>query len=64
VAASVAFHVPGRLPGLRMQVLRAEEGFYENGTWHMTRLWNGDQTDRGLNFKHPGEVVKIKLGTF
>jgi hypothetical protein len=64
IDASVAFHVPNRLPGLRMQVLRAEEGFYENGTWHMTRLWNGDQTDRGLNFRHPGEVVRIRVGTF
>ncbi len=62
--ASVAFHVPGRLPGLRMQILRAEEGSYENGTWHMTRLWNGDQTDRGLNFRHTGAVVRIRVGTF
>ena len=64
IDASVAFHVPGRLPGLRMQILRAEEGTYENGQWHMTRLWNGDQTDRGLNFRHPGAVIRIRLGTF
>ncbi len=64
VDASVAFHVPGRLPGLRMQILRAEEGAYENGTWHMTRLWNGDQTDRGLNFRHTGSVIRIRVGTF
>ncbi len=64
VDASVAFHVPGRLPGLRMQTLRAEEGTYESGTWHMTRLWNGDQTDRGLNFRHNGTVVRIRVGTF
>ncbi len=62
--ASVAFHVPGRLPGLRMQILQAEEGFYDHGTWHRTRLWNGDQTDRGLNFKGEGSVVRIRLGTF
>lgn len=64
VDASVAFHVPGRLPGLRMQILRAEEGAYENGTWHMTRLWNGDQTDRGINLRHSGAVVRIRVGTF
>ncbi len=62
--ASVAFHVPGRLPGLRMQILRAEEGSYENGTWHRTRLWNGDQTDRGINFRHSGAVIRIRVGTF
>ena len=64
VDARVSFHVPGRLPGLRMQILRAEEGAYENGTWHMTRLWNGDQTDRGLNFRHTGTVIRIRVGTF
>lgn len=64
VDASIAFHVPGRLPGLRMQILRAEEGAYENGTWHMKRLLNGDQTDRGLNFRHTPTAVRVRLGTF
>ena len=64
VDASVAFHIPGRLPGLRMQILRAEEGAYENGTWHRSRLLNGDQTDRGLNFRHTGVAVRIRVGTF
>ncbi len=64
IDASIAFHVPGRLPGLRMQILRAEEGAYENGTWHMTRLWNGDQTDRGLNFRGESAAVRVRLGAF
>ncbi len=65
VDASVAFHIPGRLPGLRMQILSAEEGAYENGTWKPQRLWNGDQTDRGLNFnRQPNAAVRIKLGRF
>jgi hypothetical protein len=65
VDASVAFHIEGRLPGIRMQILSAEEGTYENGTWKTSRLWNGDQTDRGLNFrKHTKAAVKIHLGTF
>jgi beta-galactosidase GanA len=65
VDASVAFHTQGRLPGIRMQILSVEEGTYENGTWKISRLWNGDQTDRGLNFrKHTKAVVKIQLGTF
>ncbi len=65
IDASVAFHTEGKLPGIRMQILSAEEGTYENGTWKSSRLWNGDQTDRGLNF-HEGNraIVKIKLGTF
>ena len=65
IESSVAFHIAGRLPGLRMQILSAEEGFYEDGTWHALRLWNGDQTDRGLNFHHdPKAAVRIRLGRF
>ncbi|WP_255551439.1 DUF5597 domain-containing protein [Granulicella sp. dw_53] len=65
IDASVAFHTEGRLPGLRMQILSAEEGTFENGVWKTSRLWNGDQTDRGLAFrKHIRTVVKIHLGTF
>ncbi|HEY0796421.1 MAG TPA: DUF5597 domain-containing protein [Acidisarcina sp.] len=61
---SVAFHQPGRLPGLRSQILRAEEGSYDQGVWHMTRLLNGDQTDRGLQFRDHPVVVRIRIGRF
>lgn len=50
--------------GGHMQLLRAEEGQYENGNWKFLRLWNGDQTDFGLNFTHQGKVVRVKLGTY
>ncbi|MGB6596785.1 MAG: DUF5597 domain-containing protein, partial [Candidatus Acidiferrum sp.] len=64
IDASVSFHAPGRLPGLRMQILSAEAGIYENGVWKMLRLLNGDETDRGLNFHQEPEVVRIRLGRF
>lgn len=65
IESSVAFHTEGKLPGIRMQILSAEEGSYENGTWKPMSLWNGDQTDRGLNFHRGADtVVKIRLGTF
>jgi hypothetical protein len=65
VESSISFHVPGRLPGLRMQILSAEEGSYENGVWKPVRLWNGDETDRGLNFhQDQPAVVRIHLGRF
>lgn len=64
VDASVTFHVPGRLPGLRKQILRAEDGSYNNSTWHTRRLWNGDQTDRGLTFRGVPAVVRVRSGTF
>jgi beta-galactosidase GanA len=63
--SSISFHLPGKLPGQRMNILRAEEGQYENGAWKFLRIWNGDQTDRGLNFKHPGTAaVRVRLARF
>ncbi|MFL6463407.1 MAG: DUF5597 domain-containing protein [Bryobacteraceae bacterium] len=67
--ASVAFHIPGRLPGLRMQILRAEEGQFEDdgsgrNVWKPLRLWNGDETDRGLNFRQQPTWVRLQVGRF
>ena len=65
IDASVSFHLPGRLPGMRMQILSAEEGHYENGVWKPVRLWNGDETDRGLQFRADDPtVVRIRVGRF
>jgi hypothetical protein len=65
IDASVSFHLPGRLPGMRMQILSAEEGFYQNGVWKPMRLWNGDETDRGLQFHADDPVtVRVLLGRF
>lgn len=64
IDAAVLFHQPGRLPGIRMQILSAEEGSYENGIWKPVRLWNGDETDRGLQFRQGFECVRIRLGRF
>jgi hypothetical protein len=60
----VSFHLPGRLPRIHMEILSAEEGSYENGVWKTSRLLNGDETDRGLNFYAEPEAVRIKLGRF
>ncbi len=65
IDASVSFHFPGRLPGMRMQILSAEEGSYDRGVWKGKRLWNGDETDRGLQFHaEDPTVIRIKLGRF
>ena len=47
----------------QIEILRAEEGTYESGVWKTARIWNGDQTDRGLNFREGdhGQVVRIRL---
>lgn len=43
---------------------RVEEGHYEAGRWIFERLWNGDQTDWGLNFATLPQVLKVRLATY
>ena len=64
VDASISFHLPGKLPWMRSEILSAEEGTYDNGVWKPVRLWNGDETDRGLSFHQKPEAVRVKLGKF
>jgi Domain of unknown function (DUF5597) len=65
VDATVNFHLPGRLPGMRVEILSAEEGSYQSGVWKPTRLWNGDESDRGLQFpESEPAVVRVRLGKF
>ena len=63
VDARIKFELGSKESG-NVQILRAEEGRYENGNWKFLRLWNGDETDFGLNFTHQGKVVRVKLGTY
>jgi beta-galactosidase GanA len=45
-------------------VLRVEEGTLDNqGRWVMSRVWNGDQTDYGINLTEP-VLLKVKLGSY
>lgn len=64
VDASVIFHLPGKLPWMRSQIVTAEQGTYENGVWKPVRLWNGDETDRGLCFHEKPYVVRVTMGRF
>lgn len=50
--------------GKQREFLRVEEGTYQSGQFKMTRIWNGDQTDWGLNFSSVPQVLHVKLGTF
>jgi hypothetical protein len=64
VDASVNFHLPGKLPWIRSQIVTAEQGGYDNGVWKTSQLWNGDETDRGLCFHEQPEVVRVTMGRF
>ena len=64
--ASVSFvqaKDPAGKPAIeQVEILRAEEGRYVNGSWQSARIWNGDQTDRGLNFRDANPpIVRIRL---
>jgi hypothetical protein len=46
---------PTYAPGKKRLWLKVEEGSYDAaGNWKMVRVWNGDQTDYGLNLKADG----------
>jgi beta-galactosidase GanA len=47
-----------------MQFLSVEEGHYANGKWVFERVWNGDQTDWGLNFTDTPRILRVKLATY
>jgi len=53
-------------PGKKRYWLKVEEGGYdEAGKWKTARIWNGDQTDYGLNLKADENVLlKVRLTTF
>jgi beta-galactosidase GanA len=58
----LSFGLANPKPGEGSQILDVEEGTFENGQWVMSRRWNGDQTDYGLNLDAP-TLLKVRLGT-
>ena len=59
--ASVTFHLPGKPAWMHSQIVKAEQGVYENGVWKPLRILNGDETDRGLSFHDKPEVVRVTM---
>lgn len=41
-----------------------EEGTFIDGKWSRTRIWNGDQTDYGLNLTDEPRFLRVRLGTY
>lgn len=53
---------PGK--GEAAQLIRVEEGGFDAaGGWTSTRVWNGDQTDYGLNLTRP-VLLRVTLGSY
>jgi len=57
---------PTFAPGMKRLWLKVEEGSYDaTGVWKTARIWNGDQTDYGLNLKSDEKVLlKVRMTTF
>jgi len=62
--ARVAFALTDPKSKLKSMFNRVEEGHYENGKWVFERVWNGDETDHGLNFTTLPQVLRVKLATY
>lgn len=43
---------------------RVEEVEWTGDRWRVRRVWNGDQTDYGLNFTDRRQVLRVKLATY
>ncbi|MFN3676994.1 MAG: DUF5597 domain-containing protein [Sphingomonas pseudosanguinis] len=51
-------------PDPRAMVVRVEEGHFADGQWVMDRVWNGDQTDYGINIIDRPVVLKVTMGRY
>lgn len=45
-------------------VVKVEEGHFDQGRWVMDRVWNGDQTDYGINLIDRPAILKVTMGRY
>ncbi|WP_205967329.1 DUF5597 domain-containing protein [Aquisalinus luteolus] len=63
--ARVFFGRDDDAPEVNWLIDTVEEGHYdEDGNWVMERIWNGDQTDYGLNFIDRPLLLRVRLATY
>lgn len=62
--ARVEFKPSAELAGKKYMIDRIEEGHFEKGVWILDRVWNGDQTDWGMNFSDRGIMLKVKMAAY
>jgi beta-galactosidase GanA len=60
----VTFTPSSELGDSLYMIERVEEGHFENGQWVFDRVWNGDQTDWGLNFTSRIHWLKVKMASY
>jgi beta-galactosidase GanA len=64
VSARVDFRPTDAASGKHREYVRVEEGTYVDEKWKFLRIWNGDQTDYGLNFTAIPQVLRVTLMTY
>lgn len=64
--ARVSIDVDGaaKAKGSKFQFLAVEEGHFDGDRWIVDRVWNGDQTDYGLNFRTENQLLRVRLGHY
>lgn len=62
--ARVTLSASAELTGKHTMIERVEEGHFDGQTWVFERVWNGDQTDWGLNFTSRPHVLKVRMATY
>jgi beta-galactosidase GanA len=50
--------------GRQMQFLSVNEGTLTDGSWVTHHVWNGDQTDYGLNLSAVARTLDVRLGSY
>ena len=60
----VQFLLPVHDSGKQAQMLKVEEGPHDGTAWVSTRLWNGDETDYGLNVGGKGSLLRVTMGSY
>ena len=61
--ANVRFEPTGKDAGRSWEFLKVEEGQFADGRFQPIRIWNGDETDWGLNFVSAPQVLRVRLST-
>lgn len=62
--ARVEFAPSSEQKDKKFMIKRVEEGRFEDGKWIFERVWNGDQTDWGLNFTSRPHILKVRMATY
>ncbi|KTW01496.1 DUF5597 domain-containing protein [Sphingomonas sanguinis] len=52
------------VPDPKAMIVRIEQGHFTDGRWVMDRIWNGDQTDYGINIVDRPVVLKVVMGRY